>query len=94
MTEVLLEVNVVELVTSVPFSVALKVMVVLVPIAAKLIGEDGLEVRVRLCCVCPTVTVVDPCIAPLVPVLVAVIVTPVLPVAAIPLTRPVELTVT
>src|SRR3954471_22127601 len=89
-TDVLLEVNVVELLTSEPFRVAVKVMVVLEPTAARLIGELGLEPSESVCVVCPTVTVSVPCIVPFGAV--AVIVTPV--VLAIPLIRPVELTVT
>ena len=89
MTEGLFELNDVELVTSVPFKVALKVMVVLPPKVAKLIGDEGLDVILSVCCVCPTVTVSVPLMVPLV----AVMVTPVV-VLAIPFTKPVELTVT
>jgi hypothetical protein len=90
MTEVLLELKDVELVTSVPFKVAVKVMVLLPPKVARLIGDEGVDVMLSVCCVCPTVTVSVPLIVPLV----AVMVTPVVPVLAIPLTNPVELTLT
>lgn len=90
MTEVLLEVKDVEPVTSVPFRVAVKLIVLFPPSEARLIGDEGLEVMLRDCCVCPTVTVSVPLMVPLV----AVMVTPVVPVFAIPLTNPVELTVT
>ena len=90
MTEVLLDVKEVELVTSVPLNVAVKLMVVFPPSVARLIGDEGLEVMVSDCCVCPTVTVSVPLMVPLV----AVMVTPVVPVLAIPFTSPVELTVT
>jgi hypothetical protein len=89
MTEVLLEVKDVEPVTSVPFRVAVKLMVVFPPSEARLIGDEGLEVIVSDCCVCPTVTVSVPLMVPLV----AVMVTPVVPVLAMPLISPVELTV-
>jgi hypothetical protein len=90
MTDGLFELNEVELVTSVPFKVALKVMVVLPPKVAKLIGDEGLDVILSVCCVCPTVTASVPLTVPLV----AVMVTPVVPVVAIPFTNPVELTLT
>jgi hypothetical protein len=90
MTDGLFELNDVELVTSVPFKVALKVMVVLPPKVARLMGDEGLDVILSVCCVCPTVTVSVPLIVPLV----AVMVTPVVLVLAIPFTSPVELTVT
>jgi hypothetical protein len=87
-TDVLLEVKVVELVTSEPFSVAVNVIVAFDPTVVRLIGELGLELSESVCVVCPTVTVSVPDIVPFV----AVMVTPV--VFAMPFTSPVELTVT
>jgi len=87
-TDVLLEVNVVELVTSEPFRVAVNVIVLLDPTIVRLMGELGLELSESVCVVCPTVTVSVPDTVPFV----AVMVTPV--VLAMPFTRPVELTVT
>jgi hypothetical protein len=87
-TEVLLEVKVVELLTSEPFKVAVNVMVVLEPTAERLMGELGFDLSDSVCVVCPTVTVSVPDMVPFV----AVMVTPV--VLAMPFTSPVELTVT
>ena len=50
-TDRLLEVKVVEVVTSDPFNVAVKVIVVFEPRAERLIGELGLELRVSACVV-------------------------------------------
>lgn len=49
MIEVLFELNAVELVTSVPFKVAVKLIVVLPPKVARLIGEEGFEVILSDC---------------------------------------------
>ena len=86
-TLVLLEVQVAELVTSVPFWVAVNVTEV--PLLAMLIVVPEFEVTVIAVDVAPTVTVADPLAVPEV----AVIVTPVV-VFAMALTSPVLLTVT
>jgi len=78
------ELNVVELVTSVPFKVAVKVMAVPAGSTARLMGEAGTEVIVRVCA--PTLTLA----VPLMPLYVAVTVIAVV-VFLMPVTTPVEL---
>ena len=78
--------NVVELVTSTPFKVAVKVMVLPAGCSDKLMVDAGTEVITRVCV--PTVTLA----VPLIPLYVAVTVTPVV-VFFIPVTTPVELRV-
>jgi hypothetical protein len=83
-TDVSLEVQLVELVTSTLFNVAVKVAVV----PAEYVGPLGTELIVSVCAL-PPVTL--PVIDPLTPPTLAVIVTP--EAAPIPVTRPVALTV-
>jgi hypothetical protein len=83
-TEVSLEVQLVEPVTSVPFNVAVKVAVV----PTEYVGPAGTEL---ICRVCELPPVTLPVIDPLTPPTLAVIVTP--EAAPIPVTRPMALTV-